>query len=133
MRKNAEKMDLSSRNRLLRVPAGSHGFWAHDPLPDPSHDPDVDPRRVTIPLAFTNRRRSRGAMLRLATSTLQSVIKRSSFVVFLCTRCCSIPCVPHSALFAIANTSSTRHHAEPGESVHIAGALGDQGGRCAAQ
>ena len=54
MRKNAEKMDLSSRNRLLRVPAGSHGFWAHDPLPDPSHDPDVDPRRVTIPLAFTN-------------------------------------------------------------------------------
>ena len=53
MRKNAEKMDLSSRNRLLRVPAGSHGFWAHDPLPDPSHDPDVDPRRVTIPLAFT--------------------------------------------------------------------------------
>ena len=56
MRKNAEKMDLSSRNRLLRVPAGSHGFWAHDPLPDPSHDPDVDPRRVTIPLAFTTRR-----------------------------------------------------------------------------
>ena len=55
MRKNAEKMDLSSRNRLLRVPAGSHGFWAHDPLPDPSHDPDVDPRRVTIPLAFTIR------------------------------------------------------------------------------
>ena len=54
MRKNAEKMDLSSRNRLLRVPAGSHGFWAHDPLPDPSHDLDVDPRRVTIPLAFTN-------------------------------------------------------------------------------
>ena len=54
MRKNAEKMDLSSRNRLLRVPAGSHGFWAHDPLPDPSHDPHVDPRRVTIPLAFTN-------------------------------------------------------------------------------
>ena len=54
MQKNAEKMDLSSRNRLLRVPAGSHGFWAHDPLPDPSHDPDVDPRRVTIPLAFTN-------------------------------------------------------------------------------
>ena len=53
MRKNAEKMDLSSRNRLLRVPAGSHRFWAHDPLPDPSHDPDVDPRRVTIPLAFT--------------------------------------------------------------------------------
>ena len=53
MRKNAEKMDLSSRNRLLRVPAGSHGFWAHDPLPDPSHDPHVDPRRVTIPLAFT--------------------------------------------------------------------------------
>ena len=53
MRKNAEKMDLSSRNRLLRVPAGSHGFWAHDPLPDPSHDPDVDPQRVTIPLAFT--------------------------------------------------------------------------------
>ena len=48
MRKNAEKMDLSSRNRLLRVPAGSHGFWAHDPLPDPSHDPHVDPRRVTI-------------------------------------------------------------------------------------
>ena len=56
MRKNAEKMDLSSRNRLLRVPAGSHGFWAHDPLPDPSHDPDVDPRRVTIPLAFTSER-----------------------------------------------------------------------------
>ena len=55
MQKNAEKMDLSSRNRLLRVPAGSHGFWAHDPLPDPSHDPDVDPRRVTIPLAFTKR------------------------------------------------------------------------------
>ena len=54
MRKNAEKMDLSSRNRLLRVPAGSHGFWAHDPLPDPSHDPHVDPRRVTIPLAFTS-------------------------------------------------------------------------------
>ena len=54
MRKNAEKMDLSSRNRLLRVPAGSHGFWAHDPLPDPSHDPDVDPWRVTIPLAFTS-------------------------------------------------------------------------------
>ena len=54
MRKNAEKMDLSFRNRLLRVPAGSHGFWAHDPLPDPSHDPDVDPRRVTIPLAFTS-------------------------------------------------------------------------------
>ena len=53
MRKNAEKMDLSSRNRLLRVPAGSHGFWAQDPLPEPSHDPDVDPRRVTIPLAFT--------------------------------------------------------------------------------
>ena len=46
-------MDLSSRNRLLRVPAGSHGFWAHDPLPDPSHDPHVDPRRVIIPLAFT--------------------------------------------------------------------------------
>ena len=56
MRKNAEKMDLSSRNRLLRVPAGSHGFWAHDPLPDPSHDPHVDPRRVTIPLAFTTHR-----------------------------------------------------------------------------
>ena len=56
MRKNAEKMDLSSRNRLLRVPAGSHGFWAHDPLPDPSHDPDIDPRRVTIPLAFTRSR-----------------------------------------------------------------------------
>ena len=56
MRKNAEKIDLSSRNRLLRVPAGSHGFWAHDPLPDPSHDPDVDPRRVTIPLAFTTYR-----------------------------------------------------------------------------
>ena len=54
MRKNAEKMDLSSRNRLLQAPAGSHGFWAHDPLPDPSHDPDVDPRRVTIPLAFTS-------------------------------------------------------------------------------
>ena len=54
MWKNAEKIDLSSRNRLLRVPAGSHGFWAHDPLPDPSHDPDVDPRRVTIPLAFTS-------------------------------------------------------------------------------
>ena len=53
MRKNAEKMDLSSRNRLLQVPAGSHGFWAHDPLPDPSHDPDIDPWRVTIPLAFT--------------------------------------------------------------------------------
>ena len=53
MRKNAEKMDLSSCNRLLRVPAGSHGFWAHDLLPDPSHDPHVDPRRVTIPLAFT--------------------------------------------------------------------------------
>ena len=53
MRKNAEKMDLSSRNRLLQVPAGSHRFWAHDPLPDQSHDPDVDPRRVTIPLAFT--------------------------------------------------------------------------------
>ena len=53
MRKNAEKMDLSSRNRLLRVPAGSHGFWAHDLLPDPSHDPHIDPRRVTIPLAFT--------------------------------------------------------------------------------
>ena len=55
MRKNAEKMDLSSRNRLLRVPVGSHGFWAHDLLPDPSHDPHVDPRRVTIPLAFTTR------------------------------------------------------------------------------
>ena len=55
MRKNAEKMDLSSRNRLLRVPAGSHGFWAHDPLPDPSHDPDIDSWRVTIPLAFTTR------------------------------------------------------------------------------
>ena len=54
MRKNAEKMDLSSRNRLLRVPAGSHGFWAHDPLPNPSHDLHVDPRRVTIPLAFTS-------------------------------------------------------------------------------
>ena len=53
MRKNEEKMDLSSCNQLLWVPAGSHGFWAHDPLPDPSHDPDVDPRRVTIPLAFT--------------------------------------------------------------------------------
>ena len=60
MRKNAEKMDLSSRNRLLRVPAGSHGFWAHDPLPDPSHDPDVDPRRVTIPLAFTTHNRPAG-------------------------------------------------------------------------
>ena len=53
MRKNAEKMDLSSRNQLLQVPAGSHGFWAHDPLPDLSHDLDVNPRRVTIPLAFT--------------------------------------------------------------------------------
>ena len=41
MRKNAEKMDLSFRNRLLRVPTGSHGFWAHDPLPDPSHDPTL--------------------------------------------------------------------------------------------
>ena len=49
MRKNAEKMDLSSRNQLLQVPAGSHGFWAHDPLPYPSHDLDVDPQRVTIP------------------------------------------------------------------------------------
>ena len=48
MRKNAEKMDLSFRNQLLRVPAGSHGFWAHDPLPDLSHDPDVDPQRVTF-------------------------------------------------------------------------------------
>ena len=46
-------MDLSFCNRLLQVPAGSHGFWAHDPLPDPSHDLGVDPRRVTIPLAFT--------------------------------------------------------------------------------
>ena len=54
MRKNAEKMDLSSCNRLLRIPAGSHGFWAHDPLPDPSHDLGVDPWRVTIPLAFTS-------------------------------------------------------------------------------
>ena len=54
MQKNAEKIDLSSCNRLLQVPAGSHRSWAHDPLPDPSHDPDVDPRRVTIPLAFTN-------------------------------------------------------------------------------
>ena len=43
MRKNAEKME----------PVGSHGFWAHDPLPDPSHDLDIDPWRVTIPLAFT--------------------------------------------------------------------------------
>ena len=56
MQKNAEKMDLSSRNRLLRVPTGFHGFWAHDPLPDLSHDPDIDPRRVTIPLAFTRLR-----------------------------------------------------------------------------
>ena len=53
MRKNAEKMDLSSCNRLLWVPAGSHRFWTHDPLPDLSHDPDIDPRRVTISLAFT--------------------------------------------------------------------------------
>ena len=53
MRKNAEKMDLSFRNQLLWVPAGSHGFWAHDLLSDLSHDLDVDPRRVTIPLAFT--------------------------------------------------------------------------------
>ena len=52
MRENAEKMELSFRNRLLRVPAGFH-VCAHEPLPDPSHDPDVDPRRVTIPLAFT--------------------------------------------------------------------------------
>ena len=54
MWENAEKMDLSFCNRLLWVPASSHGFWAHDPLPDPSHDPDIDPRRVTIPLAFTS-------------------------------------------------------------------------------
>ena len=54
MQKNAEKMDLSSCNRLLQVPVGSHGFWAHDPLPDLSHDLDVDPWRVTIPLAFTS-------------------------------------------------------------------------------
>ena len=53
MRKNAEKIDLSSCNQLLQVPAGFHGFWAHDPLPDPSHDLDVDSRKVTIPLAFT--------------------------------------------------------------------------------
>ena len=52
MRKNAETMDLSSRNRLLQVPVGFHGFWAYDLLPDLSHDPDVDPRRVTIPLAW---------------------------------------------------------------------------------
>ena len=57
MRKNAEKMDLSFRNRLLQVPAGSHGFWAHDPLPDPSQDLDIDTQRVTIPLAFTSGRR----------------------------------------------------------------------------
>ena len=73
MRKNAEKMDLSSRNRLLRVPAGSHGFWAHDPLPDPSHDPHVDPRRVTIPLAFTSREP--------ATARLQVFV---TFIVELC-------------------------------------------------
>ena len=55
MRKNAEKMDLSSRNQLLQVPAGSHGFWAHDPLSDLSHDLDIDPWRVNIHLAFTTR------------------------------------------------------------------------------
>ena len=53
MRKNAEKMVLSFRNWLLWVPAGSHRFWTHDLLPDPSHDLDGDPWRVTIPLAFT--------------------------------------------------------------------------------
>ena len=53
MRKNAEKMDLSSCNRLLWVPAGSHGFWAHDLLSNLSHDPDIDSQRVTILLAFT--------------------------------------------------------------------------------
>ena len=46
-------MDLSFCNQLLRVPSDSHRFWAHDPLPDPSHDSDVDPQSVTIPLAFT--------------------------------------------------------------------------------
>ena len=54
MQKNAEEMDLSSRNRLLQVSAGFHKFWAHDPLLDPSHDPDIDSPRVIIPLAFTN-------------------------------------------------------------------------------
>ena len=54
MQKNAERMDLSSRNQLLQVPAGSHGFWAHDPSPNLSHDPDIDPLRVTILLAFTS-------------------------------------------------------------------------------
>ena len=53
MWKNAEKMDLSCRNQLLWVPTGSHGFWAHNLLPNLSHDPDVDPRRVTILLTFT--------------------------------------------------------------------------------
>ena len=52
MQKNTEKIDLNFRNQLLQVPAGFHGFWAHDLLPDLSHDPDVDPRRVTIPLAW---------------------------------------------------------------------------------
>ena len=61
MRKNAEKMDLSSRNWLLWVPVGSHRFWTHDLLPDPSHDPDVDPQRVTIPLAFTRSQAVPGA------------------------------------------------------------------------
>ena len=56
MQKNAEKMDLSCHNRLLQVPAGSHGFWAHDLLPDLSHDLHVDPQRVTIPLTFTRLR-----------------------------------------------------------------------------
>ena len=50
MRKNAEKMDLSFRNRLLWIFMDSHRFWAHDPLTDPSYDPDVDPQRVTISL-----------------------------------------------------------------------------------
>ena len=54
MRKNAEKMDLSSCNRLLQVPMGFHGFWAHDLLPDLSHDLEGDPQRVTISLAFTS-------------------------------------------------------------------------------
>ena len=49
-----KKMDLSSSNQLLWVPAGSHGFGAHDLLSDLSHDLDIDPQRITILLAFTS-------------------------------------------------------------------------------
>ena len=60
MRKNAEKMDLSFCNQLLQVPVGSHGFWAHDLLSDPSHDSDIDSWRVAILLTFTKSHTPRG-------------------------------------------------------------------------